>query len=143
MARKATTEAPAEPVAKKSTKAAAKPTWGISELVEHINTEAGTSYDGYNLRIVLRKLVKDGVLERGEGRYSFTGANDPQVKAILKAIKSGAAEKAKAERLDNLKASKATKGKPAAAPKASRSRKAAPKVEEPKDDDDLLEDLDD
>ena len=145
MAVRSTTKAapaakPAAPVAKKATAAA----WGISELVDYINAECGTSYDSYNLRIVLRKLVKDEVLDRGEGRYSFKGSGDPQVKIILKAIKSGAAEKAKTERLDSLKAKKAA-AKPAVKATVTRTRgkKAVAVVEDEDEDDDLLEDIED
>jgi len=113
--------------------------YGSAWLVEHVNTQAGTSYTASALRILLRKLTKDGVLERdseGRQRYNFPkGAKDPQVVAIVKAVKSGAGEKAKQERLDALKAQRAA-SKAAPAKRATRSRaKAAPEPEE--DDDDL------
>jgi len=125
-------EAPA-PKAKKAKKAAAeKPAkvaapkieFGTKELAAHVNAETGKSYDAYNLRILLRKLTKDGILERveseGRSRYSFSGPKDPQVKAIVKAVKEGAAEKAKTERLDKLKADRAATK--AAAPKKSKAK---------------------
>jgi len=115
--------------------------YGSAWLVEHVNTEAGTSYSASALRILLRKLTKDGVLTRdseGRQRYNFPkGANDPQVKAIVKAVKAGVGEKAKQERLDALKeqraASKAAKATPV---RRSRAKKV---VEEPEMDDDDLE----
>lgn len=118
--------------------------YGSAWLVEHVNTEAGTSYTASALRILLRKLTKDGVLERdsdGRQRYNFPkGANDPQVKAIVKAVKGGAAEKAKQERLDGLKEQRAASKAKAAPARKSRAKKAPePEVEE--DDDDL--DVDD
>lgn len=114
--------------------------YGSAWLVEHVNTEAGTSYTASTLRILLRKLTKDGVLERdseGRQRYNFPkGANDPQVKAIVKAVKGGAAEKAKAERLEGLKEQR--KASKAAAPAKGKSRKAKAAPEpEVEDDDDL------
>lgn len=144
-------EAPA-PKAKKAKKAAAeKPAkaaapkieFGTKELAAHVNKEAGTSYDAYNLRILLRKLTKDGVLERveseGRSRYSFTGPKDPQVVAIVKAVKSGAAEKAKQERLDKLKADRAATK--AASPKKS-SKKAVVDAEPEADEEDFdVEDI--
>lgn len=137
MATRTKPAAKAEPVAEKAASAkAAKTTWGINELTEHTNTQLGTSFDSYNLRIVLRKLAKDGLIERGEGRYSFSGPNDSTVKVILKAIKAGDAEKAKKERLDGLKAKKA------AAPAAKGSRRKPAVVEAEDEDEDLLEDLD-
>lgn len=116
--------------------------YGSAWLVDHVNAEAGTSYTASTLRILLRKLTKEGVLDRdsegGRQRYNFPkGANDPQVRAIVKAVKSGGAEKAKAERLEDLKSKRSSKAKPAAPAKRSRA-KAKPAVEE--EDDDLVDD---
>lgn len=114
--------------------------YGSAWLVDHVNAEAGTAYTASTLRILLRKLTKEGVLDRdsegGRQRYNFPkGANDPQVRAIVKAVKAGGAEKAKAERLEDLKSKRSTKK---AAP-AKKSRKAAP-VEVDEEDDDLVDD---
>jgi predicted transcriptional regulator len=114
--------------------------YGSAWLVDHVNAEAGTSYTASTLRILLRKLTKEGVLDRdsegGRQRYNFPkGAADPQVRAIVKAVKSGGAEKAKAERLEDLKSKRTKK---TAAP-AKKSRKAAP-VEVDEEDDDLVDD---
>lgn len=117
--------------------------YGSSWLVEHVNEQAGTSYTASALRILLRKLTKDGVLDRdsdGRQRYNFPkGAKDPQVIQIVKAVKGGAAEKAKQERLDNLKEQrKTTKAAPA---KKARTRKAVAEVEEDDDDDLDVDDI--
>jgi len=126
-------EAPAK--AKKAP--AEKIEFGSAWLASHVNEETGSSYDAYNLRILLRKLTKDGVLTReesaGRARYSFTGPEDPQVVAIVAAVKDGAAEKAKQERLDGLKEQRKTKK--AAAPK--KSKKAPVEVEEVEEEDDF------
>lgn len=132
-AKKAKAEAPA-PKAK-----AEAVEYGSAWLVEHVNAEAGTSYTASTLRILLRKLTKEGVLDRdsegGRQRYNFPkGANDPQVKAIVKAVKSGRVEKAKEERLEDLKSKRSTSKK--AAPAKGKTKKAAAPVE---DDDDELE----
>lgn len=134
-----TSKAKAAPVKEAPAPKAAKAEaieYGSAWLVDHVNTEAGTSYSASALRILLRKLTRDGVLNRdseGRQRYNFPkGANDPQVKAIVKAVKSGAGEKAKQERLDALKEQRAAKKTPAK-PKA-RAKKV---VEEVEDDDDL------
>lgn len=145
------TEAPA-PKAKKAKKAAdEKPAkaaapkieFGTKELAAHVNAEAGTSYDAYNLRILLRKLTKEGVLERveseGRSRYSFTGPEDPQVQAIVAAVKDGAAEKAKAERLEGLKAQRAEKKK--TTPKKGKAAKADVEPEADEEDDFEIEEL--
>src|SRR6476620_2509458 len=94
-AKPAASKAKAAPAAEKAPRAEAIE-YGSAWLVDHVNTEAGTSYTASTLRILLRKLTKDGVLSRdseGRQRYNFPkGANDPQVKAIVKAVKGGAAE---------------------------------------------------
>lgn len=109
--------------------------FGTKELAEHVNAETGKTYDAYALRILLRKLAKEGVITRddstGRARYSFTGPKDPQVKAIIKAVKEGGAEKAKTERLEGLKE------KRKASPKKKAAKKAEPVVEEEIEEDDL------
>lgn len=115
--------------------------FGTKELAEHVNAETGKSYDAYALRILLRKLAKDGTIQRdeegGRARYSFSGPKDPQVKAIVKAVKSGAAEKAKEDRLEGLKEKrKATKSA-----KPAKSAKKAKKVVEVEEDDIEVEEL--
>lgn len=122
---------------------------GTTWLAEHINEKLGTEYTGYQVRILLRKLAKDGDIDRGEGRYSFSGPNDTTVKQVLAAIRSGKADKAKDERLEALKAKKAaTKSTGPAAKKAttkkaaSSSRRRAAKPEPEADEDDEDVDLD-
>ena len=135
---KATKKTAAKPApAAKAPKAEAVE-YGSAWLVDHVNTEAGTSYNASTLRILLRRLTKEGVLDRdsegGRQRYNFPkGANDPQVKAIVKAVKAGRVEKAKEERLEDLKTKRTSKAKAAPA-KKSRTKKAAAEVE---DDDEL------
>lgn len=132
------------PAPKKSTKAKAKaaakddkPAFGTSELAAHVSEATGKSYDGKAIRVLLRKMAKDGVIERTVGedraRYSFTGPNDPQVKAIVKAVKAGAIEAEKKAGLDRAKASKEAK--------AGTKAKAKPAPAEVEDDD--VEELDD
>lgn len=125
------TEAPAKKAAPKRPEIA----FGTKELAAHVSEETGKDYDAYALRILLRKLAKDGVITRddstGRARYSFTGPKDPQVKAIIKAVKSGDAEKAKTERLEGLKE------KRKAAPKKKKAAKVAEPVEDEVEDDDL------
>jgi len=140
---KAKAAAPAKASKAKAKEAAPAPKaeaieFGSAWLVEHVNAEAGTSYSASALRILLRKLTKEGVLQRdsdGRQRYNFPkGERDPQVKAIVKAVKEGAGEKAKQERLDALKEQRAAKK---SAPAKKARRKVAPVEEEVEDDDDL------
>lgn len=128
-------EAPAKKAAPKRPEIA----FGTKELAAHVSEETGKDYDAYALRILLRKLAKDGVITRddstGRARYSFTGPKDPQVKAIIKAVKSGDAEKAKTERLEGLKE------KRKAAPKKKAAKVAEPVEDEVEDDDLDVEEL--
>lgn len=107
--------------------------FGTKELADHVNEATGSSYDAYQLRILLRKLAKEGVIERdettGRARYSFTGPKDPQVKAIVKAVKEGAAEKAKAERLEGLKEKRNASKSATKKGKAKKAAAAEPEVE--------------
>ena len=103
----------------------------INWLTEQVNDKCGTELAARDIRIVIRKLVKDGTIERGEGRYAFTGLKDDRVLAVIKAVKSGATDEAKKERLSNLKKSKAKGADDEAPAKPSRKRKAAePEAEE-------------
>lgn len=143
---KAKKKAPAKAKAEKP--AAEKIEFGSGWLAEHVNSEAGTSHTPYTLRILLRKLTAEGTLKRdesqGRARYSFTGPEDPQVKAIVEAVKSGTDEKAKQERLDALKAKRAEAK--AAKPKATKKKAAKAEAveaeaEEEDDFDDEIEDI--
>lgn len=80
-------------------------------LATHVNEtiEPDTELTSRDIRMVLRRLAKDGVLEREVGtdrtRYDFPkGANDPIVKAVVKHIRSGALKAEKKAQLDAVKA---------------------------------------
>ena len=96
-------EAEEEPAPKKRTarKAPAKKaapakkeeadTKGTAWLKEHVNDTLGTEYESTKLRIVLRKLIKDGDIDSPkDGRYIFTGPRDPNVKAVIAALRAEA-----------------------------------------------------
>lgn len=78
--------------------------YGASWLAEYVNEELDTDYTAAQMRVILRKMANDGEIEREVGtdraRYSFTGENDKIVKAVLKRVRSGEADKAKEERLE-------------------------------------------
>lgn len=107
---------------------------GAAWLAEYINEETGKEYTGANIRVLLRKLARSGVLDREIGedrsRYAFTGPNDPIVKAALKAVKEGDLEREKAERLQAVKDGKATK---------KAAKKAAPVEPDEDEDEDEIE----
>lgn len=138
------------PKVKKTTKATASsaPKFGSAELAAYITEQTGENYDGRGIRMLLRKLAKDGKLDRQVGetrdRYSFSGPNDPIVKAVLAMVKSGEAKAMKQAGLDAVKkkaeekraAAKAAKEAEAEdaeeiedeepAPKVTRTRRTAP-----------------
>jgi hypothetical protein len=88
---------------------------GASWLAEHVNEELGTEYTAANIRVILRKMAADGDLEREVGtdraRYQFTGEKDPTVRAVLKRVRSGEADTAKADRIEAARSGKSSKGR--------------------------------
>lgn len=149
-------ETPA-PKGKKATGTKAAPKkdsiqFGSPWLAQYVTEVTGETLDSRAVRMLLRKLAKDGKLEREVGvtrdRYQFTGPNDPTVKLVLAMVKSGeakamkqaglAAVKEKAEQKKAAaKAAKAAEVEEAEevdedeeveeAPKPRRTRAAAPK----------------
>ncbi|QGH76659.1 hypothetical protein PBI_QUASAR_31 [Gordonia phage Quasar] len=110
-------------------------TKGVAWLGEQIEAKLGQTVEQTKLRVILRKLVNDGEIERGDGRWSFTGLKDPAVVAVFKAVKEGAA----ADKPAKAPAAKKEGAKPASAKRSTRSRrKAAPEPEV--EDEDVLED---
>lgn len=78
----------AAPAAESKKAKAEKETLGTAWLKEHVNDTLGTEVESTKLRIVLRKLIKDDVIESPkDGRYIFTGPRDPNVKAVISALK--------------------------------------------------------
>lgn len=64
---------------------------GTSWLKEHVSEVLGQDIESTKLRIVLRKLIKDGTIESPkDGRYQFTGVKDPNVKAVVAALRAEA-----------------------------------------------------
>ena len=107
----------AAPAAKKE-----KPEFGSAWLTEHVNDTLGTEYPATKLRAVLRRLVNSGEIDLSrEGRYEFTGPRDPNVKALIAALR----EEAKA-----------------GPSKRGRKPKAAKVLDEAEDVDEEVEDLD-
>lgn len=128
-----------EPPAKAKTKTkpakkAEPEIWGVRSLISLIKEKTGKEYNPREVRTLLRKLAReDGGVDReiiagNKSRYEWTGADDPEVKAILKSVKGGAIEKSKKEALDKLKSDKAKKTAAAAKKKVA--------VDEDDDDDD-------
>ena len=119
--RPAAKKAPAKAApAKTNGKATDKDTLGTAWLKEHVNDTLGTDHESTKLRVVLRKLIREDVIDSPkDGRYIFTGPRDPNVKAVIAALREEA------------------KSGP-----AKRGRKAKTKAVEEVDDDEEVEDLD-
>lgn len=106
-----------------STKAKAKPApepkveeteevFGVAQVAEIIQTRTGKVVKNRDLRTLLRKMAKDGRLDReiipgNRTPWVFDGPEDPQVEAIVEAYENGELEADKKEKLDALKAKKA------------------------------------
>jgi hypothetical protein len=81
-------------------------TFGAKDLADHLDIEPKA------LRGLLRKMAAEGEITRdfGEGerpRYNWPkGVKDPDVQKIIKRVKSGAIEEARAEQLERLKGRK-------------------------------------
>ncbi|UOW93102.1 hypothetical protein SEA_NOSHOW_34 [Mycobacterium phage NoShow] len=94
---------------------------GTAWLREHVSDKLGQDVEATKLRIILRKLIKDGTIESPkDGRYQFTGVKDPNVVAVIAALR------------DEAKSGPAKRGRK---PKA----KVADEVDESEDE---VEDLD-
>lgn len=155
-AKAAPAKAAAKPAAKKApARRAAKPveddededtgpTYDSNWLAEYVNETCGTDYDSRALRMLLRKLAHAGTIQREVGtdrsRYTFPkGANDPIVRAVVRAVKSGAVEEAKSDGIAKAQASKATKKTAAKAAPAKATRRTrrtrAVEVDDEEDED--------
>jgi hypothetical protein len=134
------TEAPAK-------KAVDEVTFGASDLARHLAKVTGKKISPRDLRVLLRKMAKDGRIDReilpgNRSRYDWpNGTADPEVKRVIKAVKEGELEAGKREALNRLKEQKAAKD--AAAAKAggkttkAAKKRAAPVVEEVDEDEDF------
>lgn len=109
---------------------------GTQWLTDLVNEKHGTSYSNFQMRDMLRRLAKNGEIEGKErgARYNFSGEKDKTVKAVLKYVSSGQADKDRREELDKVKENKKAKDQ-----KPSKKAKEAPAAEEDIDD---LDDLD-
>lgn len=124
------TETPAvetEAVETEETTPAGTPVQG---LLDEVEKATGKNYQPATIRVLLRKLAKEGKLQKGEGRWSLS---DEEVETVIEAVQAGRAEKApKEETADGEEK-----------PKRKRStKKAAPQPEPEEDEDDLEVDLD-
>lgn len=127
------------------TEAAEDAVWGVRDLIALVKSKTGKEYKPREVRTQLRAMARAGTINReiipgNKTRYSWSGPDDPEVKAFLKAAKGGAIEANKKAALDKLKADKAKKtaASDKSTTKATKASKAAP----PADDEDEDEDED-
>jgi|SRR6187431_871237 hypothetical protein len=109
--------------------------FGVAGVAELIKVRTGKTVKTRDLRILLRKLARDGRLDRvivagNRARWEFDGADDPRVAVILEAYDNGELEADKKEKLDALKARKAAQKAEAAAAKAAEESDDAEELEE-------------
>lgn len=140
--------------------------FGVADVVALIKTKLKKDTTTRELRTLLRKMARDGRLDReiiagNRTRWEFAGPDDPEVLAILKAFGEGELEQDKREKLNALKERKAAAKAAAAAeaeeedeeveeepaPKKTARRRAAakkpaakPAAEVDEDDEELEED---
>lgn len=123
--KRAAKKAPAKAAAKpaKAEPAAESSGYDTNWLVEHVNETLDTDHDSRSIRMVLRRLARDGELTReigvDRGRWEFPkGANDPGVKKIIRAIQNGAVKEEKTVQVEKAQAAPAKKTAKAPAKKA-------------------------
>lgn len=147
---------------KSSTNGRAEVAFGVKSICTLIGETTGTEPTTRELRILIRRLARDEKNQRvvreivagNRTPYSWTGPNDPEVKAIVKAWMAGEQLIEKGEKLAALKergeaakkagtvATKTAKAGPAT--KKTKKAAAKPVVEVDEDDEDLdFEDDDD
>jgi len=133
-----------EAPAKKKKSSQPEVTFGVADLAKYISEKYDKVYSTRDLRTLIRKMARDGsgrvdrVITAGNRtRYDWPlGLKDPEVKAILNAVKKGEVEAGRKEALDALKQRKAKKEGAAAKSKTKKSKKAAPPVDDDDDEDD-------
>jgi len=129
---------------KPAAKAAVDHGFGVRQLIALIKEKTEKEYSPREVRTLLRKLARseNAVIDReivagNKSRYVWDGPADPEVKAVLKAVKGGAIEAAKKEALDKLKSDKAQKTAAAGdKPKGKKKAAAAPEADDEDEDDD-------
>jgi hypothetical protein len=135
-AKKAAAKPAAKPAAEKAAPAA-EVAFGVSDIAELIKVRFGKEVKTRDLRTLLRKLARDGRLNReiipgNRERWSWSGPKDPEVDTILEAYENGELEADKMEKLNALKERKAAQR---AAKKAAEAE-AEDETEEVEEDDD-------
>jgi hypothetical protein len=90
--------------------------FGASDLANHLSEKSGKKVSTRELRTLIRKMARDGsgrvnreITPGNRTRYNWSGLEDPEVQAIIKAFDGGELEADKKAKLEELKARKAEK----------------------------------
>ena len=91
---------------------AAETVFGVSDVCDLIKVRTGREVKTRDMRILLRKLARDGRLDReiiagNRARWEFEGPEDPRIDTIVEAFEAGELDADKKEKLDALKEKKA------------------------------------
>ena len=133
----------------KPKKAADEVTFGAADLAKLLSEKSGKTVTPRELRTLIRKMARDGsgrvdreIIAGNRARYNWSGPNDPEVKAIIKAFEGGELEADKQAKLAELKERKAAKTAEKKKAKEADEKKKAKKskkeaVEADSDDEDL------
>lgn len=133
---------------KSTTKPAAKPAkaeaeekpFGVSDIAEIIKVRTGKAVKPRDLRILLRKMARDGRLDReivagNREPWVWSGPEDPEVDKILEAYEGGELDADKKEKLEALKARKAEQRAAKKAAEAEEDEEESDEEEELEEDD--------
>lgn len=110
-------------------------TFGVADLCALVKEKTGKEYSTRDMRTLLRKMAREDkprvnreVIPGNRARYDWPdGADDPEVKRVLKAVGAGEIETGKKEALAKLKenkAKKSAKGEGGKKGKKGKSKKA-------------------
>jgi len=130
--------------------AAEEVVFGASDLAKFLSEGREKPITAREIRTLIRKMARDGsgrvnreIIPGNRSRYNWSGPNDPEVKAIIKAFNDGELEADKQAKLQALKdrktQQKAEAEKKAPAAKKTATKKAAAKQVVVEEDDEELE----
>lgn len=117
-------------------------TFGVADLAKHLSKESGKEIKTRDLRTQIRRMAREEnarvdreITPGNRTRYDWPkGLKDPEVKAIIAAVKGGEIEAGKKEALDALKARK-TEKKGKGEKKNKKSKTVVEELEDDSDDD--------
>lgn len=134
----------------KKKSAAEEVIFGAADLAKLLSEGREKPITAREIRTLIRKMARDGsgrvnreIIPGNRSRYNWSGPNDPEVKAIIKAFNDGELEADKQAKLQALKDRKATAKaeaeKAGTAPKKATAKKVAAKQVVVEEDDEELE----